>query len=190
MARWDVALASTRTDVWLEPTLAYTSDGRLLVRYSLRRDSGNGKASLAVDGRRGRKTLCSRSVVFFFLFLCFAQRTLLFYSRKCATTASDFAFQHPFLAGASCCVLAPRPRHPTHLCDYCEGGESHAQELFAGCAPAWRGPFGRREPSYCPEGFVGGGATDRDFVGRGAPDGSEVLSGYATSSSVKRWHPE
>ena len=62
--RRDAALASTRADVWLESALSYTSNGRLLVRHSLCRDCGDGEATLAVDGRRGSKALCARSVVF------------------------------------------------------------------------------------------------------------------------------
>jgi len=70
--RRDVALASTRADVWLEPTLSYTSNRRLLVRHSLRRDRGDEEVALAIDG---------------------SHRTNFFYGRTCATTAPHFTFQ-------------------------------------------------------------------------------------------------
>jgi len=104
---------------------------------------------------------------------------LVFNSRKCATTAPHFTFQHSSPPGPPRRVLAPQSRHSTDLLDHRAGSERHTRELFAKFARPWRRPFfgdGRRDSSLCPE----------DFVGRGAT--GEVLSGHETCPAVKRQH--
>ena len=112
--RRNTVLASPKADVWLETTLSYTSNGRVFVRHSLRH-SGNGEATVAVDGRRGRGTLFARSVAFPPL-----PRFLYYFSKsqKCSTAASGFTFQLSLSARSAWRVLAPQSRKSIHFYDH------------------------------------------------------------------------